>query len=261
MSYYWSNTRFADFVRGCTKPKAATTASWWEWEEKAKREHPIRYWLAEEALDKIQGVGKKAYHLWEEVGYYFYNRLVTRSHAMTSVNMKVGKYYEVETRMLEGMFGTLVQYVEVECAQNNYDYWERDGNTENKAPGIWRAIGMSLLGRRWRNPVSGINRLLWEASLICDDDSGSEIGDPEYMQPTEQAKTAMEVLALYTWWTIVRPARIDPYVDHELDPRGTGFFSRTIDKHLNRIEIEQQYEQEDEEMLLRLVKIRRSLWT
>ena len=51
---YWSCTPFADWVRGTPKGGAKTGEGWDTWEEEAKRYNPVRYWIAEEALDHVQ---------------------------------------------------------------------------------------------------------------------------------------------------------------------------------------------------------------
>jgi hypothetical protein len=66
-------------------------------------------------------------------------------------------------------------------------------------------------------------------------------------QSPQQAVTAREQLFLYNWWTVTRPARPDPY-GNLVEAGKYG-------------EIEEAYEQEDEDMLHRLITIRRSLWT
>ena len=51
---YWSCSKFADWVRGTPKRGALTSDGWHEWETEAKGYNPVRYWIAEEALDAIQ---------------------------------------------------------------------------------------------------------------------------------------------------------------------------------------------------------------
>jgi hypothetical protein len=53
-SNYWSCTPFADWVRGTRKLKSGTSEEWYDWNSKAKGYNPVRYWLAEEGLDKLQ---------------------------------------------------------------------------------------------------------------------------------------------------------------------------------------------------------------
>jgi hypothetical protein len=101
--------------------------------------------------------------------------------------------------------------------------------------------------------------------------------DPERELPSPQAETAREILALYKWWTEVYPNRPDPHEASgwsELCDRRRqqgdlfDFEDRTPEEHqeANRIldltrSIEEQQEQEDEEMMIRLIRVRKALWT
>ena len=105
------------------------------------------------------------------------------------------------------------------------------------------------------------------------------LDDPPKADPIIVAVAATEVLALYDWWKTVRPIRPDPY-----DASGwsaicarrrsededflAGLEDRTDKERAESIavlarcsEIEQQHEDEDTEMLTRLIRIRKSLWT
>jgi hypothetical protein len=97
--------------------------------------------------------------------------------------------------------------------------------------------------------------------------------------PTGQALAAKEIKELYTWWTVTYRARPDPY-----DASGWTEYCETSrianggklswgsdkspelkkmsDKsHKLLQKIEAAYEKEDEAMMIRLIKIRESLWT
>ena len=53
-SNYWSCGRFADWLRGTAKPHSETGTGWKAWKNLARVSHPVRYWIAEEGLDKLQ---------------------------------------------------------------------------------------------------------------------------------------------------------------------------------------------------------------
>ena len=57
MRNYWTCSPFADWIRGTTKLKCGTGKEWAEWEKSAKAQYPIRWWIAEEGLDKINRIG------------------------------------------------------------------------------------------------------------------------------------------------------------------------------------------------------------
>jgi hypothetical protein len=95
---------------------------------------------------------------------------------------------------------------------------------------------------------------------------------------TRQAISAKNVYDLYIWWKDVRPNRPDPYeisgwsaFCDKRETAGDGMFrfdnmddeerklSRQYREKLDAIE--KSYEEEDEEMMIKLIKIRQDLWT
>jgi hypothetical protein len=108
---------------------------------------------------------------------------------------------------------------------------------------------------------------------------GAEPGSKGFGEPTYQAKAAKEIIELYTWWTVTYRARPDPYeasgwtavceAQREANGGKLSFSSpkdpvlkKASDKaHKLLQKIEAAYEAEDEAMMIRLIKIRQSLWT
>jgi len=117
-SNYWSCTKFADWVRGTPKRGALTADGWAEWEDEAKRYNPVRYWIAEEALDAIQNFIWWPVDQLYAVKYYINNRFVTRTHSLTAHprDIKPGQWQDVGNRFLPCLFNELVDFVEIETA-------------------------------------------------------------------------------------------------------------------------------------------------
>jgi cytosine/adenosine deaminase-related metal-dependent hydrolase len=107
---------------------------------------------------------------------------------------------------------------------------------------------------------------------------GADSDSADYGQPTHQALAAREILELYMWWREVRPARPDPYKAsgwtaycERRRNGGRDFFDledkteeeaeqgRVASEQVSKIEAE--YEQEDTDMLIRLIRVRDGLWT
>jgi hypothetical protein len=277
-SNYWSCTPFADWIRGTTKLKMGTSEEWHDWETRAKRDYPIRWWIAEEGLGHIQDFVTWPVRKIYDVKYYINNRYVTRTHALTAHprDIKPGDWCDVGNRFLPCLFNELVEFVEVESAWSHIAW----GNAEDRAkydPPFW-ATGW-WRWRTWRSPQAGLDHLDWAMTLTMDTDWGVEETDPNYGKPTGQAERAKEIKELYTWWTVTYPNRPDPheasgwseYCDRLREERGDHWFgmqSKTPEtedmgkRALERCsEIEAAYDAEDEEMMIRLIKIRDSLWT
>ncbi len=272
---YWTCSKFADWLRGTTKLKCGTSEQWHEWERRAKADFPVRWWLAEEGLDYVQKffmfIPDKLYAL----KYYINNRWVTKTHALTAHPRDIprGEWRDVGNRFLPCLFNELVDYVEVELAWWHV-VWDEEARKKFKSP--WYATGW-FRWRTWRNPECGIANLEWQRKLIHDDEYCKD--EKYYMKPTPQAVKAQEILDLYIWWTQVYRNRPDPYEAsgwsaaceaQRLANGGKLSFSTSKDPVLKKQsdkahkllqKIEAAYEKEDEEMMIRLIKVRHGLWT
>lgn len=273
-NHYWTCSKFADWIRGTTKGGAKTAEGWDEWEKRAKAAYPIRWWLAEEGLDILQTIVYWPTDKLYAAKYYINNRWVTKTHALTASPRDIprGEWRDVGNRFLPCLFNELRDFVEVELAWWHLA-WNREDRHKYNAP--WWAFGW-FRWRTWRCPQAGLDNLKWQSELIWKEDE-CEPGSPNIGKPTYQAEKALEILALYKWWTEVYPNRPDPhdvsgwteYCDRKRD-EGGHFLADTKDPELRALgdvalkkthEIEQSYDAEDEEMLIRLIKIRSSLWT
>jgi hypothetical protein len=273
-SRYWSCSKFADWLRGTKKLYAGTGKEWDEWDEKAKAAHSFRYWLAEEGLDKIQTVIMWPIDQLYNIKYWINNRFVTKTHALTS-NLKKGQWHELDTRIMHCLFDELVNHVEIELAASNFR-WDEEARNKYKTP-FW-AIGW-FRWRSYRNVEAAMDYLEWASNLRWSEDEVGE-DDPAVGKLTYQAEGAREIRELYLWWKNVYPNRPDPmdvsgwseFCDRRREDREGGVLSWLEDKTpeeaeesrqiLDRCrELEEQYDNEDTEMLIRLIKVRQRLWT
>jgi hypothetical protein len=273
---YWSCSRLADWLRGNPKLAAGTSEEWDDWRESAQSSHPVRYWIAEEGLDLVQDFVTWPVRKLYDVKYYINNRWVSGTHALTAHarDIKPGTWHDVGDRFLPCLFNELQDFVEVELAWSTIA-WDSEGRKKYNAP-FW-AKGW-FRWRTWRCPKAGLDNLEWQHNLrYSEEDVGKDsklIG-----QQTPQARNAEEILTLYKWWTEVYRNRPDPYEasgwteyceasrsanggslswSHAKDPKLKKQGARA---HKLLCKIEQDYEKEDEQMLIRLIKIRNSLWT
>lgn len=271
---YWSCSKFADWLRGTSKPGAATADGWRKWRKTAEKSYPFRYWLAEEGLDYIQNFVNWPGDKLNDIRYYINNRWVSRTHSLTAHprDIKPGNWCDVGNRFLPCLFNELVDFVEVETAWHHV-LWNEEARKKYMVP--WWRRGW-LRWRTWRCPEAGMAHLVWASSLVNDDFYSPN--DPEYKKPTGQALAAKEIIDLYVWWTAIRPQRPDPhdasgwgdvckkrrqkYDDEIMWEDKTKKEKEESKNALERFhEIEKQYDQEDEEMMIRLIKVRQSLWT
>ena len=279
MRNYWTCSKFADWIRGTTKLKMGTAEEWHEWESRAKKDYPVRWWLAEEGLDYIQKfftyIPDKIY----AAKYYINNRWITKTHALTAHprDIKPGDWCDVGNRFLPCLFNELVDFVEVELAWWHLVWESKEARKKYKAP--WYNFGWFRV-RGWRCAQAGLDNLEWQRNLRWKEDECEE-GSPNIGKLTPQAIKAQEILDLYTWWTQTYRNRPDPmeasgwsaYCDACRKENGPGVWALmkdTKNKDLKKQgdkahkllqKIEAAYEKEDEEMMIRLIKVRHGLWT
>ena len=275
-SHYWTISKFADWIRGTDKLKLGTSEEWHDWEDKAKAAHPVRWWIAEEGLDHIQDVWCWIPERINDVRYYVNNRWVSHSHRLTAnpQDIKPGQWLDVGNRFLPCLFNELVDFVEIEQAWHHC-IWDNEARTKFNVP--WYRSGW-LRWRTWRCPEAGMEYLKWASTLtneeFLDDDKKAEA------VLTYQATAAKEIIELYTWWTTIYRNRPDPYeasgwsayCDASREAHGgrLSFGGEKDNKELKKMsdkahkllnKIEKDYAKEEEEMMIRLIKIRESLWT
>jgi hypothetical protein len=274
-SNYWSCSKFADWIRGTAKLGAGTSEQWDEWNTAAKMKHGFRYWIAEEALDAVQNFVNYPMDKLNDVRYYINNRWISKSHALTADprDIRPGSWCDVGNRFLPCLFKELVDFVEVEQAWH-YLIWNEKEQAKYNVP--WYRKGW-LRWRTWRSPEAGMAYLNWASTLTNEEFLDNDIKSEAV--PTYQATAAKEIIELYTWWTTVYRNRPDPYeasgwtaVCEASRIANGGKLSWNSDKnpelramsdaaHKKLREMEAAYEAEEEAMMIRLIKIRQSLWT
>lgn len=276
MRNHWDCSKFADWLRGTKKPDSASAEGWTTWEKMAKLAFPVRYWIAEEGLKYVQDF---IYYIPDKIHdakSYCKNRWIDRTHSLTAnpVDVRPGSWCDIGNRFLPCLFNELVDFVEVEKA------WMQIVTCEDKSK--YKKPKFRFL-KSWRNIDAGIDYLKWETSLIFDENWCVYPGDADYGKRTPQSITAQEILDLYNWWTIIYRNRPDPYEitgwsaycdEKRKNADKDDAFGGIMNKEKSPEErkrsqeildvlrkLEEAYRIEDEEMMIRLIKIRDSLWT
>lgn len=276
-THYWTCSKFADWVRGTPKLAAGTSEEWDNWHTLAGQSR-LRYWLAEEGLDILQKIVFWPTDKIYSMKYYINNRWVSKTHALTAHprDIKPGTWHDVGNRFLPCLFNELQDFVEVELAWWHLA-WNEEGRAKYKAP--WWRFGWWNL-RMWRCPQAGLDNLEWQRNLKYDNEyPGMDVEEKHKGKPTPQAVNAQEILDLYTWWTQTYRNRPEPmeasgwsaYCEAERLANGGRLrfngdkspelakMSKAAMKKLQKIEAD--YEKEDEQMMIRLIKVRQGLWT
>lgn len=276
---YWSSSKLAAWVRSFAdvkKPITMKHGDWKLWRKEFEAKHRFIYWFTEKFLNKFQNFVYWPKDTLDNVYYAINARFKDRYFGMSS-DLNKWKYHEVDTRILHCNFQTLVDFIESETA--HMQTWDRE-----KEYGVkWYHHGwLSLFAPKWSNKKAGLDHLDWEMNLRNDEDF---LGNHEpsiqkakedgtFGQPTGQALKAKEIYDLYMWWTETRPNRPDPF---ESSGVAAYYRDKDVEKWLDDInepisktrqecyeimnKLEAQYDEEDTEMLIKLIKIRNCLWT
>ena len=185
--------------------------------------------------------------------------LFSGDNSVIKTGLKSG-HYDNHVLMLHGCFNLLVDFVEKEKAAMLY---ASEGGKLSRFDRI-----------NFRSREAGTKYLDWEITLDSPD-------MPKHEQSPCQAKNAREQYALYLWWKDVRPLREKKsyHVDDDMEKDfvkqyGTMYhfddnwktehpeqYDRWKQHQEYSIAQDQLWEKEDQEMLIRLIRINRSLWT
>lgn len=239
-------------------PGALSSAGWDLFEKEFKKVAPIRYFINDTArLYYVRYIRTPLGNIRRWILY----RTVWKMH-IVDTGLEPG-YHERDEVMYYANFSILVDHVEISLAgQMNYAR-EKDGDVTWKE----KYIPFYRYFVPFRSKEYGIKNLEWQATL---DDPRL----PANEQSPAQAVHAREILALYKWWTEERPARELPEIP-DFDQQGLGrmaMFNPNFNKSAkdfqkykkivqHRDKLEKKWEKEDDAMLLRLIKLRRGLWT
>jgi hypothetical protein len=232
---YWTCSKFGYWLTGVNKPPALSHDQWREWHKENQKRHPIRYWIAHDGLTMLQNIVNFPRDVIHTINVYIRNRFIDKIQYLHT-GLIPGEYYDLDTRILHGLFNELIDFVEVEQAHLMSCYKERN----------YKFV-------KGRCQQAGLDYLDWAINLKMDESYGVPVDDKDYGKPTQQAKSARIMLELYNWWKN-RDNRPDPHSLFSRENDGKYYF-RKID------EVECRYDKEDTKMLIKLIKIRGSLWT
>ena len=230
----WSCSSFANWLRGVDKPYVLALDKWEEWNQTTKNSNKFRYWIAEELLDRLQDIVNLPFDIWYTIEIYVRNRFVDKLHYLQT-GLKPGKYYDLDYRILNGIFNELVLYVEKELAHLNKCYEDRN----------YKFV-------KGRCKQAGLDYLNWAGQLKLDENCGFNPDDEDYGKPMPHAISSQKILELYNWW-LDRSYRQNPYDLFTKEKDGKYYYRRIG-------EMEDNYDKEDTEKLIELIKIRDCLW-
>lgn len=233
--HYWSCSKFANWIRGDKKPFALEWNEWDKWHDDQKKQQPFRYWLSEKFLNKLQDVICFPLDVYRTIKIYIRNRYIDKIQYLHT-GLKPGEYYDLDHRILHGLFNELVDFVELELA--HLSKWDKDKKYKFVKGRCQQAQDDYF---EWANNLKHDGKL------------------------TDQAKGSRKIQQLYNWWKFERPNRKEPYgdpslgdIDEILDNKK---FKKKKQLYKKAYDLEKEYDDEDTKMLIELIKVRNHLWT
>ena len=242
-AHYWSCSKFADWIRGEKKPFALEWGKWEEWKSAQSKKRPLRFWLSDTFLDKLQDTLYYPYDLYREIRHYVRNRWIDKTHYLKT-GLKPGHWYEFDYRLMYGLFNELVDFVEIELA----------------AQMMWQDKKKYKI-KNGRCVEAAYDYFQWAKNLKVKNENGKRV-------LSDQAKSARKIQQLYEWWKNKRPNRQEPMeksgwdkIYDKIEANDPKARKNAHKHYMKLIEIENSYEQEDTDMMVELIKIRSHLWT
>jgi len=247
---------------------AATAEEWNKYEVRAKKEK-LKWFLAETLPNFFMYKVLWPFHKFDDLVWWTKYRIFP-DHKYHVIRTRLSPgYRDLDQIILHGVFESLVDFVE--CEKSVLVKWNSNKKLKKT---FLNKCGIT----DYRSAENGVSYLEWESKLA---DKQEDCNNGEVIGVKEQAEVAKEILRLYNWWKKDRPNRIDPYKksgwsDYCENKRkdGSGFWASLSHENETAEEkkqvrkmikesskIEDQYYQEDTEMLISLMKIRKNLWS
>ena len=225
---YWSLGKVSKWILPEWDDSPKTAEDWQEHARSVSEKAPVRYWIAQEGLDHLQDIVMFPMDFLVYWRDYFKNRM-EHSHCLCS-DLARGEYHDKVELLLHANFQALVEFVEVECASAYYVFYK----------------GMDM--KEDRHPHYGLVYLRLESDE-------NEVGRSEAVR---------EILNLYDWWTNHRPARQEPLevkTPEAMDSKYGLCNLNFVLPYEEIVRLENEYQEEDQQMLHRLMDVRMYLWT
>jgi len=195
---------------------------------------------------------------FSSIYYYILNRYVRKPHIIDT-KLPI-MWHDTDEKILHGMFSLLVDFVEIELGRMAVFLYKKELPFNQK-------FGTFSTPVRFKK--EGVEYLQRELTEDVDKKTQEDLD----RQHTENLK----ILELYKWWVDIRPNRkcsmeesgLDEFYEKMQERYGSMFlWNKQTEKERKEYQkffsvyekIENDYESEDTEKLIQLIKIRHTLW-
>lgn len=252
-------TRKFDSWMSYNPPGALSGTGWRLFNEEFSKKAPVRFYIKTHFKKQFVWPITRRY---ERISQWIRYRTSDKYH-IVNTGLTPG-YYSNDDIILHANFNILKTFVEVELSR--FSCWS---SKSNKKVSWWKKyipFYYKFFPIKYNIEYS-VKHLEWAATL---DDPALSV----YERSDEQAHAARETLELYNWWVNTRPARKEhEYVsysdqglgslsvlDDEFDREAPDYKAHVAASNLSTKQ-EADWAAEDDQMLARLIKIRKHLWT
>jgi hypothetical protein len=236
-------------------PYALPVGGWEIWKNDLRKQHPIIYFLTEFVPDIWRSLKHTFITPIYNIVYNIRCRFV-KKYYLIDTRLPRTSYYDITEKMLWANFAMLQDYVEIELAQ--MFEWSNKPISNQFTSSQKGMLYCQYFFEQWESECKK-------------DGCPEDIFNPGYVDSIKQFYK--EVYDLYNWWVFGRPIRINAfdlsgyyttitkYPEYDKRKINDNIPDEIGECYKKINEIETSYAIEDQEMLIRLIKIRERLWT
>lgn len=232
---HWSSSKLATFLKsasGVDSPKALTFEGWDEYYDAYKAKAPITFFFVENVLPSLQNLVSLPGDIIHTFSVYYSNAIKNKVHYLKT-GLEVGKWHDTDIRILCANMNALVDFVEIEwawlyviCHEDELDL-RADFYHYNRSPKAAEKYIQEELNKEYDPKNYGY--------FDPETDRGMEY-DKECRKYFERDRQIVkDINDIYTWWK--------------------KYFKEVIQEYGESDEIA------EENYLIKLIKVRKCLWT
>lgn len=216
-------------------------------------------------------------YICNKVYYEIRNRFFAKYYRIDIREMPKGAWWDFDHKAFHVLLQMFEDFILNEKGASELSRWEYNRKKEKartSAQQYYEELSWyerKFSKRKILKEKFAIEYLKWEIDLVNDLDTA----EYERKVRRSQSESAVEQLAIWKWWTEIYKNRTDPFDTPEINeyynnitttPCENGNFLMNFpEKNREKINAahveENRREEEDTEMMVRICKVRRSLWT
>lgn len=222
----WTDSKFGSWIiktfgGESSSGKAMTLEAWVEFHEENSKHLGVKICRF---IDLVQHHVRLPIRKYNSLQSYLNNRFVTKSHVLHT-GLEAGRWYDLDHRIYHGLTHSLEDFIAEECGWMQHSWQEGKSRKEWKKLSVQDRINKGLENLQWQSTLTNVE--------FCQNGETPTL--------THQAISAKEILDIHQKILEIR--------DWDSNEEYTSF------------DDEERVEQLRTDVLVRIVQVRRSLWT